>query len=144
MKHWSDGSTRWALPSRAVPVLDGRGRLERATRCEAGKSARRFLAASSDPVIRVDLKSPQAIIPPEDLSPKRIRTRRGVERSERMSRDDFPPFDGAQGALSYVEARTAEAGPRTASAGAARARQRGEQALRLRRDRVRIACYSLV
>ena len=27
-----------------------------------------------------------------------------------MSRDDFPPFDGAQGALSQVEARTAEAG----------------------------------
>jgi len=27
-----------------------------------------------------------------------------------MSRDDFPPFDGAQGALSHVEARTAEAG----------------------------------
>ena len=27
-----------------------------------------------------------------------------------MSRDGFPPFDGAQGALSRVEARTAEAG----------------------------------
>ena len=27
-----------------------------------------------------------------------------------MSRDDFPPFDSAQGALSHVEARTAEAG----------------------------------
>jgi len=40
-----------------VAVLDGRGRLERATRCAAGKSARRFLAASSVSVIRVDLKS---------------------------------------------------------------------------------------
>jgi hypothetical protein len=39
-----------------VPVLDGRGRLERAKRREAGKPARRFLAASSVPVIRVDLK----------------------------------------------------------------------------------------
>jgi hypothetical protein len=48
---------RWALPSRVVAVLDGRGRLERATRCAAGKSARRFLAASSVSVIRVDLKS---------------------------------------------------------------------------------------
>jgi hypothetical protein len=28
-----------ALPSRAVPVPDGHGRLERATRAEAGKSA---------------------------------------------------------------------------------------------------------
>jgi hypothetical protein len=27
-----------------------------------------------------------------------------------MSRDDFPPFGMAQGALSFVEARTAEAG----------------------------------
>ena len=59
-------SVRWALPSRAVPVLDGRGRLERATRCGvgagsgAGKSARRFPAASSDPVIRVDPKRPPA------------------------------------------------------------------------------------
>jgi hypothetical protein len=35
-----------------VPVLDGRGRLERATRREAGKSARRFLAASLVSVIR--------------------------------------------------------------------------------------------
>jgi len=49
-------TTRSALPSRAVPVLDGRGRLERATRGEAGKSARRFLAASSVSVIRVDAK----------------------------------------------------------------------------------------
>jgi len=44
------------------------------------------------------------------LSSKRIRTRRGVERSEHTSRDDFPPFGKAQGALSSVEARTAEAG----------------------------------
>jgi len=69
---------RWALPSRGVPVLDDRGPLERATRCEAGKSARRH------------------------------------ERSEGMSRDDFPDRGS----------RT-----RTASAGAARARQR--EALRL-------------
>jgi len=56
--------TRWALLSHAVPGLDGRGRLERATHCEAGKSARRFLAASPVSVIRVDLRSSPAIIPP--------------------------------------------------------------------------------
>jgi len=78
-----------ALPSRAVPVLDDRGRLERATRREAGKSARRFRAASSVSVIRVDLKSPPAMLPPA--------ARR------------FSPFGNAQGALSPVEART-EAG----------------------------------
>jgi hypothetical protein len=81
-----------------VPVLDGRGRLERATRCGvsagcgAGKSARRFLAASSVRVIRVDPKRPPAHQCAWHLSPKCIRTRRGTERSERMSRDDFPPF----------------------------------------------------
>jgi hypothetical protein len=53
-------SNDFPLPSRAVPALDGRGRLERATRCEAGKSARRFLAASSVSVIRVDPTPPPA------------------------------------------------------------------------------------
>ena len=61
-----------ALPSRAVPVLGGRARLERAT-CSgaslrhvapkpigAGKPARRFLAASSVSVIRVDPTPPPA------------------------------------------------------------------------------------
>jgi len=57
------------LLSRAVPVLDGRGRLERATRREAGKSARRFRAASPVSVIRVGLKSPEAIIPPDIRRP---------------------------------------------------------------------------
>jgi hypothetical protein len=39
-----------------VPVLDGRGRLERATRCESRKIGAAILAASSVPVIRVDLE----------------------------------------------------------------------------------------
>ena len=60
------------LPSRGVPVLAGRGRLERAT-CRgvslrhdgteatgAGKPARRFLAASPVSVIRVDPTRPPA------------------------------------------------------------------------------------
>ena len=50
------GGFRSSQPSRGAPVLDGGGRLERATRCGAGKSARRFLAASSVSVIRVDLE----------------------------------------------------------------------------------------
>jgi hypothetical protein len=105
----ADGRDCWALPSRAVPVLNGRVRLERATRCEAGK-ARRFLATSSVSVIRVALKSPQAIIPPDSCRPSASPTRRSSERSERTSRDAFPDRGS----------RT-----RTVSAGAARARQRG-------------------
>jgi hypothetical protein len=107
-------SMDFAEPSRAVPVLDGRGRLERATccgagaGCGAGKSARRFLAASPVSVIRVGPKRPPAHQCAWHLSPKCIRTRRVVERSERMSRDDFPDRGSR---------------PRTASAGAARARQ---------------------
>ena len=61
-------------------------------------------------MIRVDFKSPEAIIPPDICRPNASLTRRVIERSERMSRDDFPPFGEAQGALSCVEARTAEAG----------------------------------
>ena len=72
-----------------MPVLDGRGRLERA-RCEAGKPARRFLAASSGPVIRVDLRRPQRISAPDVCRPSASLTRRGSERSESMSRDSFP------------------------------------------------------
>ena len=74
-----------ALPSRAVPVLGGRARLERATCCGAslrhvapkpigaGKPARRFLAASPVPVIRVDSTRPPAHQCACRLSPKRIR-----------------------------------------------------------------------
>ena len=108
--------TRSALPSRVVPVLDGRGRLERAPccgvseACGAGKSAGRFVAASPVSVIRVDLKSTPAIIPPDICRRSASLTRRVSERSESMSRDDFPDRGSR---------------PRTASAGAARARQRG-------------------
>ena len=67
-----DASKDDPLPSRAVPVLGGRARLERATRCgvsrrrvpatrtEAGKPARRFPAASPASVIRVDPTRPPA------------------------------------------------------------------------------------
>ena len=87
-----------------MPVLDGRGRLERAMRGEAGKSARRFLAASSVPVIRAD-QITTGNNSASHRSPKRIPTRRVSERSESMSRADFPDRGS----------RT-----RTASAGAAR------------------------
>jgi hypothetical protein len=108
-------------PPRAVPVLGGRARLERATCCgvsrrrgpatltEAGKPARRFPAASSVSVIRVDPTRPQAHQCAWHLSPTRIPTRRDGERSESTSCDGFPD-------------RGSRA--RTASAGAARARQR--------------------
>jgi len=56
-------------------------------------------------VIRVDLKSPPAIIPLDICRSSAAFTRRGIERSEGMSRDDFP--DGGSR-------------PRTASTGAAR------------------------
>jgi len=59
-----------------VPVLDGRGRLERATRggvgagCGAGKQARRFLAASSVSVIRVDPHHHRRICAPDTCRPR--------------------------------------------------------------------------
>ena len=98
----------------AVPVWSGPRAAESrfvdvpAKLTEAGKPARRFLAASSVSVIRVDPTRPPAHLCAWRLSPTRIRTRRDAERSESTSRDGFPD-------------RGSRA--RTASAGAARARQ---------------------
>ena len=110
------GSTRrrMTLPSRAVPVLGGRARLERATRgggslrqvpakpIGAGKPTRRFLAASSGSVIRVDPTRPPAHRCAWHRSPKRIpySPRRRAQRGSKPRR--FP----ARGS----RARTASAG----------------------------------
>ena len=56
----------------------------------AGKPATRFLAASSVTVIRVDPTRPPAHQCAWHLSSTRIRSRRGIERSESMSGDGFP------------------------------------------------------
>ena len=85
----------------AVPVLGGRGRVEQGAAPTsprttwpragtAGKPATRFLAASSVTVIRVDPTRPPAHQCAWHLSSTRIRTRRGIERSEGMSGDRFP------------------------------------------------------
>ena len=110
-------------PSRGVPVLAGRGPRSGARAAEprgvsvsggAGKPARRFLAASSVSVVRVDPTSPPAHLCAWHLSPTRIPTRRGGERSEGTSRDGFP---------------APRSGPRPASAGAPRSRRRRVAAL---------------
>jgi len=56
----------------------------------AGKRARRFLAASSCRVIRVDPTRPPAHQCAGHVSSNRIPTRRSPERSESTSRDRFP------------------------------------------------------
>ena len=78
-----------------------------AKRSGAGKPARRFLAASSGSVIRVDPTPPPAHQCAWHVSPTRIPTRHGSERREGMSRDGFPDRGSR---------------PRTASAAAARFR----------------------
>ena len=57
---------------------------------EAGKRAQRFRAASSVSVIRGDAERPPAHRCAWQMSSWCIRTRRGTERSERMSCDRFP------------------------------------------------------
>jgi hypothetical protein len=74
-----------------VPVHPRRGSaarprpLEQGARRAAGKRTKRFSAASSVHVIRVDPTPPPAHQCACHVPPNRIRTRRDVERSERTS-----------------------------------------------------------
>ena len=70
-----------------------------ATRCEAGKSARRFLATSSGRVIRIRPKQPPAHQCAGHVSPSASLTRRGTERQRayeprRFSGPRKPAADG--------------------------------------------------
>ena len=108
---WEHTSKDDALPSRAVPVLGGRARLERATCCGAslrhvsakpigaGKPARRFLAASSVSVIRVDPTRPPAHQCAWHLSPKCIpySPRPRAQRAYEPRRFSGPRKPGADG-----------------------------------------------
>jgi hypothetical protein len=102
--------------ARAVPVLDGPGPWSEAPHRAAGKRAERFRAASSVPVIRVDLTRPPAHLCAWHLSSRRIRTRRG---SERTSEARFPASrkrasDGQcrRGAAAAAPDRDATRGPK--------------------------------
>jgi hypothetical protein len=59
--------------------------------------AERFLAASSVPVIRVDLKPPPAHLRAWQVSHTRIPTRRGSERRESTSGAIFPRAEAGLG-----------------------------------------------